>query len=511
MTIRLDVPDTYRPLTVSGGVRASAKRFPRKVALVEGDRRRTYAELDSRMDRVGWLAASYGAGAGDRVAVLGPNSIEFLEVVLGCSDVGVAAVTLSHRLNAAELADVVRDARPAVLFADEACRKAVEAADLSTPVVWFGPDFERRLAGVAPADLPRAGEWDIFSVPYTSGTTGRPKGVLLPHRARAMIFAAMAGEYGCFGADDRFLAFAPFAHGAGLCFGLAPIFYGGTCEMLRRFDAATVVRKLATEDVTGVFFVPTQYHSVFALDPEFLAAHRTTRLKAMISNAAALPQALKARVVEQWGPGLLHETYGCTEVGISTNIRPPDQLRKQQCVGTAFPMTEVKVVDEGGRPVAPGEIGEIYTISPFMFDGYWQDGARLPAPTVDGWFSAGDLARVDDEGYVYVVDRKKDMIVSGGINVYPRQIEEVLFTHPAVLEAAVVGVPDERWGERLKAFVVPRAGAAPDGDALVAHCMQHLSAYKVPREFEFLQDLPKNANGKVLKRALRDLSGPAAQ
>ena len=504
----VEVPGTYRPLTITTGVHAAARRTPHKIALVEGARTLSFAQLVERMARLGAAGtAALGLAHGEHVAVVGPNCIEFLEVVLGLSDIGVAVVTLSPRLNATELGEICADSGSTVLFAHESCRAVVAAAPLAglRRVVWFGAEYEALLDAHAPADVVRtAGEWDIFSIPYTSGTTGRPKGVLLPHRARALLFHEYAVEFGCFGPDDTFLAFAPFAHGAGLCFGLLPIFFGGSCEILGRFDAATVVEKIATRRHTGVFLVPTQFHAIFSLDREFLAAHRSHALKAMISNASALPQAVKEKIVGQWGDGILHELYGCTEAGVSTNLRPVDQLRKQQCVGLPMPCTQVRLLDDEGRDVPRGELGEIHTISPFMFSGYWQEGRRVMPPMVDGWFSAGDIGRQDEDGYLYIVDRKKDMVVSGGINIYPRQIEEVLYGHAAVQEAAVVGVADPRWGERLKAFVVLRAGARATAAELIEYCMAQLSSYKVPRDIAFVPDLPRNANGKIMKRALRE-------
>jgi long-chain acyl-CoA synthetase len=512
--VTLKVPVTYRPLTIAAGVLAAARRTPRKVAIVEGERQLTYARLAERMARLANAATTrLGLAHGDHVAILGPNSFEYLEAIVGLSEAGLACATLSHRLNAAELGDICTDARAQVLFAHESCRAQVEGATLPhvREVVWFGPSYEALLAAAAPAwPERRAGEWDPFTIPYTSGTTGRPKGVLLPHRSRTLAFAAMAAEYACFGPDDRFLAIAPLAHGAGAAFALAPIFFGGSVELLPKFDPVAVVEKLGSGNFTGVFLVPTQFHAIFQLDSAFLESHRRTALKSMISNASALPQAMKERIVGLWGDGLLHETYGSTEVGLSTNLRPPDQLRKQQCVGLPFAYTQVRLLDEDGRDVPPGEIGELFTISPYMFNGYWQDGARFVPPLRDGWFSAGDLARQDDEGYVYIVDRKKDMIVSGGINIYPRQIEEVLYRHPSVGEVAVVGVPDPKWGERLKAFIVPRGDARPCAEELIAHCGTLLSAFKVPREYELIDALPRNANGKVLKRVLAASAARAA-
>lgn len=499
------VPVTYRPLTIGTGILAAAAKAPDKLALVDGERRYTYRELVLRMARLANAAfGELGLRHGDHVAIVGPNSSEFLETLAGLSEAGIACATLSHRLSAAELGDICTDACAKVLFAHESCRAQVERAQLPLVrrVVWFGDDYERLIAAATPDWPSRAGEWDVFSIPYTSGTTGRPKGVLLSHRSRALAFAAMATEYDCFGPDDSFLAIAPLAHGAGAAFALAPLFFGGTCELLPRFDPAVVVTKLGSGRFTGVFLVPTQFHAMFELDPALLAANRRTGLKSMISNAAALPQAMKEKIVALWGEGILNETYGCTEVGLSTNLRPKDQLRKQQCVGKPFAFTLVRLLDDDGNEVPRGEVGELFTTSPYLFNGYWQDGERVVPPMRDGWFSAGDLARQDDEGYIYIVDRKKDMIVSGGINIYPRQIEEVLYRHPAVGEAAVVGVADPKWGERLKAYIVPRGGARPTAEELIAHCSAELSAFKVPREYELIEALPRNANGKVLKRVL---------
>jgi len=507
-TITFTVPDTYRPLTVASGVRAAALKYPDRVALRHAATERTYRELIARVDSLAAAAADHlGLTPKDHVGVLAPNCIEYLETVLALSDAGYPVVTLSARLSVAELAAVCDDACIKALFVHPDCLGSAKAATFATVkrVVTFGADYEALVHTENEAPfVPQSGEWEVFSIPYTSGTTGAPKGVMLPHRARSLLFYAMAVEYGCFGPDDSFLALAPCAHGAGLAFALAPIFFGGTCELVAEFDAAHVVRRLAEGRYTGVFMVPTHLHAIFALDAEFLSAHRDLALKSLICNAAPLPQIVKERIVEQWGSGLLHETYGSTEVGIASNIRPTDQLRKQASVGLPFPNCAIKLLDQSGQEVGPEEIGELYTNSPFLFSGYWQGGRALAPPLRDGWFSAGDLARKDSEGFIHIVDRKGDMVISGGINIYPRQIEEVLYRHPHVAEAAVVGVPDERWGEHLRAFIVVRDAETMDAESIISFCKTDLSSYKIPRDIVFVDTLPKNSNGKILKRALRE-------
>jgi long-chain acyl-CoA synthetase len=394
-----------------------------------------------------------------------------------------------------------------VLFADPTLRTNVENAGLAgLTVLYFGAEYEALIAN-APSGpwVPRAGEWDVFTVPYTSGPTGAPKGVVLSHRARALNWCAMASEYGCFGPDDAFLATAPMAHGAGLSFPLASIFFGGTCEILQRFTPEEVLPRICSGRFTGTVMVPTNIHAIFQCDRDFLEQHRGMKLKTIISTASALSQATKEKIADLWGVGFLHETYGSTEIGIATNLRPRDQLRKDQCVGQQFPITHVRLLDDNGNEVPQGEIGELFTLSPIMFNGYLQNRTVTLPELTDGWFSAGDLARKDEEGYYYIVGRKKDMIVSGGINIYPRQIEEVLHTHPGVGEAAVAGIPDEKWGERIVAFVIAAPGAILDADGLTKFCKAELSDFKIPREFMIVDDLPRNPTGKVVKRWLVDL------
>lgn len=504
-------PATYEALTISAGVHGTAAHSPHRPALRIGARQLTYRELAARIRRVaGGAIAALGRTHGERALLLAPNCLEYPEILCGLGDAGMIVSTVNPRCSAHELAALAADCSPRIAFVHPTLEAVARQAALPSveKLLVIGAEYDAWL-GEAPeaAVLAQLEESDPFALVYTSGTTGAPKGVLLSHRSRALTFFGMAMEYGCFGPDDRHLSLAPMAHGAGFAFTMAPLFFGGFVEVLPKFDPELVLHRLAAGRITGTFMVPTHYQSLFGLERTVLERHRgtTPALKAIISNASALPQAVKEKIVGYFGAGLLHETYGSTEGGVVTNLRPQYQLVKHQCVGVPFTCTEVRLLDEQGREVPTGELGELYSRSPFLFNGYHGKPEETAACIRDGAVSVGDLARRDEEGFIYIVDRKKDMVISGGINIYPREIEEVLHQHPAVLEAAVIGVPDEHWGERLRAFVVWRDGMHADAAALEAHCRAVLAGYKVPREFRVLPALPRNTGGKVLKRELRTL------
>ncbi len=503
----VELPFSFRHLNMAGGLRSAMQRAPGKIAFTHRDRSRSYEQLVDRMDRVSSaLLAEPGLKPGDHAAIIASNSIEYMEIVFGASQAGVPLATVNPRLTAAEMVRICDDARARVLFAEPAVAAALKDGRFETVgrVIEIGSQYEEWIARARPlADDAEVTEWGVFTIPYTSGTTGKPKGVLVSQRSRVLTVLAMAMEYGCFGPDDRFLAIAPMCHGAGMIFSLAPVFAGGHCEILEKFDPEEVLRRLKDGGMTGFFGVPTHFHALMSLERPLLERLRPARLRTVISNAAPLPQPMKERLVDYFGDGLLHETYGSTEAGIVTNLRPADQLRKRNCVGQPFPATRVEIRRDDGQPCAVDEVGELFSTSPYLFNGYWQKPEATREAWRDGWVTVGDLARRDAEGHIYIVDRKKDMVISGGINIYPREVEDVLLQHPAVAEVAVVGVADEKWGEKLKAFVVTRPGEQLSAEDLLGFCAGRLSGLKTPKEVAFIERIPRNANGKVLKTALR--------
>ena len=503
----VDLPHSFLSMTMGRGLRATMHRNPNKIAISHGEKSRTYRDLVARSDRLTAAAITeLKLNKGDNVAIVAKNSIEYIEVVCGVPEAGVAVATVNPRLTAHEIEAICNDAEARVVFVDDNSADAVQAASFTTVerVVHMSEEYEALIANPkSPETFPHVDEWDVWTIPYTSGTTGKPKGVLLPQRSRLLAFYQMALEFQCFSPEDRFLGTTPMNHGAGIAFPLAAILFGGYTEILDSFDPEELLGKLSDGNFSGVFTVPTQHHAIFSLNQNILDSHSNTHLKSIISNAAPLPQATKEQIVTYFGEGRLHETYGSTEAGFVTNLRPPDQLRKKRCVGTPFAHTIVELRDDQGSVVGADEVGELWTQSPSAFKGYWNRPKATQEAFKDGWISVGDLAKRDSEGFIYIVDRKKDMVITGGINVYPREIEEVLFTHSAVTDVAVIGVPDDKWGERLKALIVMKAGAALNVEEMKSFCEGKLASFKVPKDMAAIDTLPRNANGKVLKTELR--------
>lgn len=507
---RAALPASFRSMTFAGGIRTAAARNPAKAAIRYQGRTVSFAALAARIDALRDAALTqFGLHKGEVAAIVARNCPEYIEVVAGLPEAGVAVATINARLSPPEMQVALQDSKARVVIADAASLDALKAAQLHPAIrlIGLGDDYEALLAAaVTPDALPVIDEWDVWTIPYTSGTTGQPKGVLLSHRSRMLLGLVCASEFGCFGPEDVFLAMTPMNHGGGLGLPAAALAAGGTIEILDRFSPIEVLDRLKNGGITGVFMVPTHFQMIFSLPEAEIAPYRLPPVRTILSNAAPLPQALKQLIIPFFGATVLHELYSSTEAGLVCNLRPQFQLTKDRCVGTPFAHTEVEIRTADGSVCGVDEVGEIFTRSPMLFNGYWGRPQETAEAIRGGWVTVGDLARRDADGFLYIVDRKKDMVISGGVNIYPREIEEVLFGHPAVADVAVVGIPDDRWGEVLHSFIVARDGSDIDVAGIAAFCDGRLTGYKVPKRLTLVESLPRNANGKVLKGELRRMA-----
>lgn len=494
------------PLHVAAGIREFARATPGATAVVDGERRFTFAALHERSNRLACGLLDGGLRPGDRVAVLLTNRAEYLEAAAATAKAGLVLVPVNPRSTPPEAAYVLGHAGVravllqdglGALLPDDAppLRISVGGAD--------APDYEAFLAAASAADPQvEVDELDPWTIVYTSGTTGRPKGVVLSHRARALTFAASDREWG-YGPGSRSVAVAPMYHGAGMSYSYGPVWCGGSVTILPRWDPERFLHLTRRDAASVAFLVPTHAQTLRALDEDVLRGDATASLRTLYFNAAPLSVALKRWVLDGL-PGVgVHELYGSTEAGVVANLRPPDAARKAGTVGPPWLFTEVRLVGEDGAEVGAGEPGELFSRSPWLMSGYLDDPAATAAcTTADGFLSAGDLATVDDEGHLTIVGRRKDMIITGGVNVYPREIEELIAAHPGVAEVAVVGLADTTWGEAVTAFVVPRRPGL-DLAAVATGLEGVLARYKLPRGWHLVDELPHSSAGKVLKRELR--------
>ena len=476
-------------------------------AIVDGATRLTYADLWERVRRAAGLLDLIGVGRGDRVATLTLNGHEFVELFYATAEVGAMLVPLNWRLAPAELDYQIRDAGAVALFFGPEQKELAAQLPDDLPLrarIELGAEYARRRDAAAPID--GGGETARFSDPhlilYTSGTTGHPKGAVLTH---ANTFWNVANVSIGFGLSERdtTLTVLPMFHCGGIgLFTVPTLTLGGRVVIQPKFDAAALREAVDRERVDLVFGVPAIWLEL-ARDEGFTPRRHPT-LRGLPSGGAPLPVPLIDTLAARgW---IVLQGYGLTETAPGgTVIAPEDWRRKAGTVGKAFAFTELRVVGDDERPLAAGQIGEVHFRGPNVFAGYWnKPDATAEAFTADGWFRSGDLGVLDDEGFLTLVDRKKDMVITGGENVYSAEVEDVLFAHPAVAEAAVIGVPDERWGEAVCAVVALRTAGTTTAEELIAHCRTRLARYKAPKYVVFVDALPRNAAGKVLKRTLRE-------
>ncbi len=486
-----------------------AAHRPTDEALVDDDLRLDWRAFDERVDRLARALLALGVRRGDRVALMLRNGHRYLLAQWALLRIGAPVVQIGYRLKAAEVAHVLGNAEPALVIHEEDFDAVVrEAIRLSGARPRCGTldaprGFDALAAQEPRPELRPDGDGASAGVMiYTSGTTGRPKGASRTFEKSlhdcALDFVRQVGVT----TDERHLVVCPLYHSAAPAFVTLTWLLGGAVILRDHFDPEDVLRTIERERVTSAFMVPTLYTRLAALPEEVRRRYDLSSLRWLMSGAAALPTET-ARRIEAWIGPKLYNFYGATETGLVTLALPGEHVGRPGTIGRPLLGVEVRLLDERGRDVPRGEVGEIYVRSTMLVAGYHRDREATSKAMRDGFFSVGDMGRVDEAGYYYLADRKTDMVISGGVNIYPLEIEQHLHTHPEVLEAAVVGVPDPEWGESLKAFVVRRDGATVDEQDVQRWCKQALADYKCPRQIVFLDALPRNPTGKILKRELR--------
>lgn len=497
-------------------------RTPDKVALVEAGWAVTYGELDDRSNRVANAIIAAGARAGSHIGYLGRNSAAFHEIWMGVNKAGCALCPLNWRSPAAELAELVRDARLPMIFvgpgfADVAAdvQQAVAISlDLAELDLVQEEELADWLADTDPADpgFPVTGDATAL-LAYTSGTTGTPKGVQITHDAFVNWFRFSASEPAQqWSVDDVGLMVMPNFHLAGTWVTLPALYHSATLAIRPAFDPDGFVEAVDAHRPTVACLVPTAI--ALLLDHPSSQACDFSSLRRLYYAGSPIGVDTLRRAIAAFGCDLV-QFYGTTETYIITLLRPdqhrPDNPGLLTSCGKPMPMVELRVVGPDGREVATGAAGEVLVRSPWTFTSYWNKPDATAAAIVDGWYHTGDAGTLDEDGNLYLVDRLKDMIVSGGENVYSAEVERALATHPAVVSVAVVGAPDEKWGERVVAFVVQRPDATVTAADLLSHCRREIAGYKAPKEIHFLPELPVTASGKVQKAVLRRQLRTAAE
>ena len=508
-------------LTLADAVATHARLVPTRLAVRDSRRKLTYGEWHARNERLAAALRGLGLARGDRVGVIAYNCLEWMEIYAGMARAGLVAVPLNFRLTGPEIGYILDHAEVSAVIAGEEFLATIEEVRVSldlpparcialsgaAPAGW---SLYETLLAASHATLPEehVRPEEVAALMYTSGTTGRPKGAIRSHGANALIAWATTMEMG-FTAADTALLVMPLCHANSLYFATTFAHLGGTChiEDRRSFDPEALLGTLANERVTFTSLVPTHYIMLLALPDEVKKRHDLSAVGKLMISSAPARQDTKRDIMRLFPNGKLYELYGSTEAGWVTLLRPEEQLAKLGSVGREWAGSgAIRLLDEERREVADGEVGELFSRTAYVFDGYWRNPEKTTEAFDGAWCSVGDMARRDAEGYLWLVDRKSNMIISGGENVYPTEVEGVLGAHPAVRDCAVIGLPHEKWGETPFAVVVLHADSTVSEDDLRQWCRERLAGYKCPSGVDFIADeaMPRTATGKIQHRLLRE-------
>ena len=503
-------------------LKRSASWFSNRIAISQQGENWTYGEFNQRVNRLANALLGLGLKKGDRVALFAGNGHELVEAAYACYKAGFAEVPLNVRISIPELVHMLNNSGSTVLIYDDTFAQAIEKVRSGIRTVKYyirisntsesQYDFETILQSGSPEEPPAdVALDDLASLNYTSGTSGKLKAAMLSHRNRiqqAKKHLLMSGID--IDQESVMCHVAPVTHaGSGM---LLPIFWrGGRNHILTKFDVKNLLETIEREKVTHLLLVPTMLN--FIMNHPEIHNYDLRSIRTILYAASPMPVQRIKQAIEIFGPVLI-QSYGLTETSATVTCLPkedhivdendPKQVRRLASAGVPSIECEVRIVDIEGKDVKPGEVGQIIERGDDTMLGYWNDPELTARSLRDGWVYTNDMATIDEDGYIYIVDRKFDMIISGGFNIYPSEVESVLFEHPAVFEAVVIGVPDEQWGESVKAVVVLRDGAEATEEELIEHCKGRIASYKKPKSVEFAAEIPKNPNGKILRRKVRE-------
>jgi fatty-acyl-CoA synthase len=508
-------------LTLAGAVAAHARFTPGKLAVRDSRRSLTFAQWHDRATRLANGLRGLGLAKGDRVALLAYNCAEWMEIYAGLAAAGLVAVPINFRLTPPEIAYIVQHCEARAVIAQDQLAERIEAVRSELAVsadayVAFGTalpagwrSYEALIAAADALPPPvNVQPTDTSALMYTSGTTGKPKGAIRSHEGSTLIALATALEMR-FTRDDTALLVMPMCHANSLYFSHTFVHLGATCVIddRRSFDPEALLATLANQKITFTSLVPTHYIMMLGLPAAVKQRYDVDRVEKLMISSAPARKETKLAILEHFRNGRLYELYGSTEAGWVTLLRPQEQIDKLGSVGREWAGSgPIRLLDPAGNEVPDGEVGELYSRTPYVFDGYWKNPAKTAEAFRGAWCSVGDMARRDAEGYIHLVDRKSNMIITGGENVYPSEVESVLGAHPKVKDVAVVGVPHDKWGEAVHAVIVLHNGTEATEAELLEWCRGRIAGYKRPQSVRFVADvdMPRTATGKILHRMLRD-------
>ena len=508
-------------LTVADAVASHARLLPHKIGARDSQRALTFAQWHARASRLANGLLALGLVKGDRVALLAYNCIEWMEMYVALARAGLVAVPINFRLTAPEIAYIASHCEARAFIAQHELLDRVDSIrseltiephayiSIGAPASTGWRDYEALIAAAGtqePAVAVRPA--DPCALMYTSGTTGRPKGAIRSHEGNTLIALATALDMG-FTRRDTALLVMPMCHANSLYFSHTFVHLGATCVIDDRksFDPEALLATLAREKVTFTSLVPTHYIMMLGLPEAIKARHDVSAVEKLMISSAPARKDTKLAILEHFSNGSLYELYGSTEAGWVTLLRPEEQIDRLGSVGREWAGSgAIRMLDPEGREVPDGEVGELHSRTPYVFDGYWKNAEKTAECFRDGWCSVGDMARRDEDGYITLVDRKSNMIISGGENIYPSEVESIFGAHPQIKDVAVIGVPHEKWGEAVQAVIVLHAGQQATAAEIMDWCRSRMAGYKRPQSVVFVadHDMPRTATGKILHRVLRD-------